>query len=372
MRDQFKNMMIGIFVISALAIIVFMIFFLHPYIGDEGVVLRVRFTDIDKVNVGTRVTFAGKAIGEVIEIIEMQDVKNTRTENMGEIYVFELKLGVDSNTRVFNTDKIFLRTSGLLGERSVAIDPEPLQPGQKLRLVNNEIIYADQAGSVEETFTELRNVADRFNKVLDLAADALETLKGEKTWNNIASTIENINQISADLVKNWNSVEDTIHNLATTTENAKQISGEIAKGQGTIGKLVSTDELYLNLSALLSKGQTIFDDINHYGLLFQNDKGWQRLRARRMNMLQKLRTPQEFRNFFNDELSQINTGIARVALVLDKTVCCPPYACLVDDREFQKVFAELYRKVGGLEESLKMYNIQVMEEKAKNFEVCGN
>jgi phospholipid/cholesterol/gamma-HCH transport system substrate-binding protein len=372
MKDQFKNMMIGIFVLSALAIIVFMIFFLHPYIGDEGITLRVRFTDIDKVNVGTRVTFAGKPIGEVIEITELDDVKNTRTVKKGEIYVFELKLGVDSGTKVFNTDRISLRTSGLLGERSVAIDPEPLKPGQKLRLVNHEIIYAEQSGSVEETFAEFKQVADRFDKLLDLVTNALVELAEQNTWKNVASAIENINEITTNLTTNWQAVDDTINNLADTTDSTKEIAQNIRDGKGTIGRLASTDELYLNMSALMSKGQTILDDINHYGLLFQNDKGWQRLRARRMNLLQRLQTPQEFRNFFNDEINQINTGLARVSMVLDKTVCVPPYACLAEDRDFQRVFAELYRKVEGLEESLKMYNIQVMDERSKMFELKGN
>ena len=362
MRDQFKNMMIGIFVIAALGIIAFMLIFLHPYIGDEGITLRVRFTDIDKVTIGTRVTFAGKPIGEVVEINEIEDVKNTRTEKLGDIYVYELKLAVDSGTKIFNTDKISLRTAGLLGERSIAIDPEPLKPGQKLKEVNNDILYASQVGSIEETFTELKEVADRFDTLLDIAIEAFTELKEKKVWSNLASAIENVSIVSTNLANNWDSVDQTLLSMA-------DISTGLREGRGTLGSLIKRDDLYLNLSALLSKGQTIMDDINHYGLFFQNDKGWQRLRARRMNLLHKLQTPQEFRNFFNDEVAQINTGIARVSYVLDETLFVPPYSCLSQDPDFQKVFAELLRKVEGLEESLKMYNIQVMDEKALKFEL---
>ena len=47
MIDQTKNMMIGLFVIAACAIITFIILFLHPSVGDEGRVLRVRFANVD-------------------------------------------------------------------------------------------------------------------------------------------------------------------------------------------------------------------------------------------------------------------------------------------------------------------------------------
>ena len=55
MADQFKNLMIGIFVTAAAAIIVFILMFLHPRIGDEGKILHVHFSDIDKITIGTRI-----------------------------------------------------------------------------------------------------------------------------------------------------------------------------------------------------------------------------------------------------------------------------------------------------------------------------
>jgi phospholipid/cholesterol/gamma-HCH transport system substrate-binding protein len=63
MPDQAKNILIGIFVIVACAIIVFVLMFLHPSVGDESRLLRVRFANIDKITLGTRVNFAGKPVG---------------------------------------------------------------------------------------------------------------------------------------------------------------------------------------------------------------------------------------------------------------------------------------------------------------------
>jgi len=339
MSDQMKNMMIGIFVIAAFSIIVFMLMFLHPYIGDEGQILRVRFTDIDKVSVGTRVLFAGKPIGEVVNIKEIEEARLQRKERKGDIYVYELELAVDSDVRIYNTDKISLRTSGLLGEKSVSIDPEPPEPGQTLRQVNGEIIYAEQVGSVEDTFAEFKQVADRVDQALDQVSEALTELKEGDFWENLAGTV------------------------AATREVAENIQ----KGEGTLGRLLNDEDMYLKTSSVMSKAETIMDDVNHYGILFHNDKGWQRLRARRLNLLQKLSTPQEFRNYFNDEINQINTSLSRVGMVLDKTEC---YPCLMDDKEFSKVYAELLRRVVDLEEALQMYNMQVVECEVEKTELA--
>jgi phospholipid/cholesterol/gamma-HCH transport system substrate-binding protein len=366
MQDQMKNMLIGIFVITAIAIIVFMVMFLHPYSGDQGQLVRVRFTDIDKVSVGTRVTFAGKPVGEVVKVEVLDEVRLGRTERKGDVYVYELTLAVDTNLKIYNTDRLSLRTSGLLGEKSISIDPQPLRPGQKLRLVNDEIIYADGTGSVEDTFNEFQKVADKLDKALDLVTETLQELKDRGVWENIANTAENINDISTRLSEKWNEVEDTIVNLSETSNITREITNKINMGEGTIGRLVSSDDLYLRTNSLLSKGETVMDDMNHYGLFYHLDKGWQRIRARRLNLLHKLRCPQEFRNYFNDEVNQITTSLSRVSMVLDQSEY---YPCLMDDREYQKVFAELMRRVESLDESLKMYNNQVMENEVKKTEL---
>ena len=368
MPDQLKNLFIGIFVVAALAIVVFMLLFLHPSLGDEGQTVTVRFTDIDKVNVGTRVIFAGRPIGEVKKIREINESKEGRTEHKGDIYVYELDLRIDSGTKIFNSDSISLRTSGLLGEKSVSIDPQPLKPGQEARIVNTEVIYAEGTGSVEDTFKEFKEVADKFDVALDAITDALNELKDRGVWENLGITAENLADITSSLSEQWGDVKTTITNVADTSANAREISEKIKDGEGTLGQLISKDDMYLRATSMLSKGETILDDINHYGVLFHLDKGWQRLRARRMNLLQQLTTPQEFRNYFNDEVNRISTSLSRVGMVLDKTECYPN---LMDDKEYEKVFAELLRRVTGLEEALKMYNIQVVENESAKTELSG-
>ncbi len=378
MGDQAKNILIGIFVIAAFSILTFMLLFLHPTVGDDGKKLSFRFSDVDKVNPGTRVTYGGKPVGEVTAIREVIDPNNPRKTINGYVYLYEVDAVVDSKVRIYNSDNVSLRTSGLLGEKSVAITPLPPRPDQVLREVDNEVIFANETGSVEETLKEFKELSDKFEDTLDAILTFFKDVNKSNLVAKTTETIENIRDITASL-NNKEKLEGILNNVYTLSDNvigtfkgvdeviamADEIVGKTAKGEGTVGRLFMKDDAYLRLNSLLSKTETLMDDINHYGLLFSSDKNWQRLRARRANLLYKLESPQEFRNYFNDEVNEIMTALSRVNNVMENTSCLPCYDQLADDCEFKKVLAELIRRVKMLEESIQMYNTQLM-----NVETC--
>lgn len=400
MADPVKNFIIGLFVLAALGIIIFVILFLNPTTGDEGKVLRARFADVDKVTVGTRVNFAGKPVGEVTAIRELQDAITERRSHDGFIYVYELELKVDSSVNVFNTDEISVRTSGLLGERSIAITPRPPRPGEKLRIVNNDILYATETSSVEDTLKEFKELSDKVEEVLDGVIDALSTMKDKGLWENVAKSGKNIEEFTATLNQpdkineilenfgtlsellvelgqkantSWKTVDESLVNVRTMTEDTKGIVVKIKGGEGSMGQILAKEDFYLQIKSLLSKADTTMNDINHYGVLFHLDKGWQRMRARRLNLLNRLSNPQEFRNFFNDEMDQISTSLSRVYMLLDSTTDpCNGYS-MFDECEYNKVFAEVLRKIAIIEENLNMYNQQRMQEQVYQTELspCG-
>lgn len=414
MNDPAKNVLIGLFVIAASAIVIFVLLFLHPTVGDDAQNIRVRFANIDKVSVGTRVTYGGKPVGEVIEIYDIEQPKDARKPGKdGFVYLYELVLGVDSKVHVYNTDQIVARTSGLLGEKSVEISPGPARPGEEVRLVTDQVIYANESGSVEETLKEFKQLADKIEETLDSFKFAIDELNRHKIWEKISKTAENLSDITTALNRpdQWKDTLDNVHtlsqrmnvtvdsilatfdeaqvvvkkidkhidtslgpafeNLFTISDNVRAISHSINRGEGTLGQIIRRDDIYLRVTSLMSKAETILDDMNHYGLLYQNDKRWQRLRARRANLITRLECPQEFRNYFNDELDEITTGLSRLSMVLSEAENCDCYQAFMDDEEFRKVFAELLRRVTGMEESLKLYNTQIVERDNLKTELCS-
>lgn len=405
MFDQFKNFMIGLFSVAAALIIVFMLMFLHPRIGDEGKVIHVRFTDIDKVTPGTRVTYAGKPVGEVVAIEEAEEGRSGPTDSQGRVYSYILILKVDSGVKVFNTDEISLRTSGLLGERNVDIMPYAPKKGELLKEVDHEILYAKETGSIDEAFKQFRETAARLDQGLDMINSLLRDVQEEHIVQKVSATIDrahqaidnaaqftavlnqpklwketfdNIHNFTERLHLSWTTVDRSLLNISRASANAdlfmqdlKMAGAALVEGKGTLGQLFMNDDFYLRSTSIMSKLETTLDDINHYGLLFHSDKGWQRLRARRLNLLQQLRTPQEFRNYFNDEVDQISTSLSRVYMVMNELGQDSACGHLVQDREFSKVFAELMRRVTMLEEEVRLYNTQLVEERVHETELGG-
>jgi phospholipid/cholesterol/gamma-HCH transport system substrate-binding protein len=442
-----KNILIGLFVLSALAIIVFILLFLHPTIGDSGKTIRVRFTDIDKVNVGTRVTYAGLPVGEVVDIEELTDARTGRMSRLGNIYVYELTLQIDSAVQVYNTDLITVRTSGLLGEKNVSIMPQALKPGERLYLIDHEVMYAEPSASVEDTLKEFSHLSQKIEKVLDEIYLTAEQVNKEQIVAKISQSVQNISDITGTLnqpdkwqniVNNvlllteranhsWTTVDSILKNayhlteraqgslttldrsfhtldhsfntlngafgkfdrlverghsswgtvdsafaefkqgmvnIRESTEQIKQVVGFATSGRGTIGRLFIDEELYLRLKSILSKGETIANDISHYGVLFHLNKSWQRLNARRLNLLAKLSQPRHFSEYFTKELEEISSSLSRVSLVLDESECYPQ--TLIDNPEFKKRYSELLKQVEKIDESLKMYNQQVMDQECMN------
>lgn len=384
-NDPKKTFFIGLFVSTAVAIIIGTLFFLHPTVGDDAITLRVRFANIDKVSKGTRVTYGGKPVGEVIEVRDIEtNQEGRKAAKDGFVYIYELVLGVDSKVRVYNTDQISLRTSGLLGEKSVEITPQPPKPGQQPELVMEDVLFANETGSVEETLKEFKELADKIESTLDSFKFAIDELNRSKIWERLGHMAQNVDDITTALNKpdkweetlnnihsftkklnaSWDHIDQAAISVNDTLKSAQVILDTIHAGKGTVGALIMRDDLYLHATSLMNKGELLMDDIGHYGLLFQNDKRWQRLRARRTNLLARLSCPQEFRNYFNDEVDDITTSLSRLSQVLYEVECLDPYGEFMDDLCFRAAFAELLRRVNSMQESLKLYNQQVAEREA--------
>lgn len=361
MADQAKNILIGLFVIAAFAIVTFMLLFLHPTVGDDSKRYRIRFSDIDKVTIGTRATYGGKAVGEVVEIKIVEDPDHPREATNGSIYLYEVTIVVDSSVEIYNSDLVTLRTSGLLGEKSVAITPQPPKPGVVLEPVGTKnVIYADETGSVEQTLKEFKEVSDKFEETLNAILTTVQDINNEHIVQKVSDAVQNIVEITKVL-----NDKDVLRNILTNAEN---FTADLAKHEGTLGQLIKKDDLYLRTNALFSKAEVALNDINHYGIFFASDKNWQRARARKANLLCSLRCPQEFKNFFNDEVDSIYTSLARVTNVLEEST---NFGCCVENNpNYKIVFAELLRRVKQMEESVQFYNQQLMEPETCITELC--
>jgi len=351
MNTTIKNLIVGIFIVCAISLCVVTIMFLKPSVGDGKQTIYVCFSDIGSIREGTRVLFAGKPVGEVVAISEIQDARNLQTDGLGRIYSYQLTLHIDSKTKVYNTDEIAMQTSGLLGEKSIGITPKAPPHGVTPKLITDQPIYADSVDSIQNALIEFS----------ELSGAMEETLKGISNWikghgEDLASTIvaagNTLNQ--AHIAIGQLNENGSFQNLGSVMESLKTVSNTLSKGDGTIGKLLVGDDLYLQANAIMSKADSLMNDVNHYGVLFHLNKQWQRTRLQKVTQLNALQTPQNFRTYFQNEIDDVNASMARISMLINKA----EDSQIFQETQFKKDFAELLRKSEELNENLRLYNQQ--------------
>ncbi len=231
-----------------------------------------------------------------------------------------------------------------------------------------------------ESIASFRELAAGFNETkvwepLDNAVRRMDsitrTLEESNSAERLTRTISNLEETSIS-INQPEKFSQIISNLSDVSGSAKNIVAHIERGDGTLGRIILKDDFNLSLASLMSKAEVVLNDMNHYGVLFHQDKGWQRVRARRLNLMQKLSSPQEFRNYFNDEIDAITTSLERVSMVIEEVDALPCVKNLWEEPGYVKVYAELLRRVATLEEYLQMYNQQVMSSQVGLTEIINN
>ncbi len=398
MTDKTKNTLIGLFVTLAVGAMIGLILFLEPQIGDGKKTIEVRFANIAGISVGTRVTFAGRPVGEVVAIRELSEARQEAPDESGRVYLYQLTLKLDSSATVYNTDEIAVRTTGLMGEKSVAILPRIAAKGKPSFPITNQILYANSIDPFENTVNQIGKVAHRLDGAvqhidqwfLDNQArltGVLESLDGalgqadlilgsveaEKlvpairegvhllndNLRSVKTSLEDDQLLSriAGLTDNFDKAVDTFNTEgAASLRNIHQITRDLSTGTGTIGRLINQEDFYLRMNSLMSKGETLMNDMNHYGILFQYNKQWQRGRTKRANILKSLDTPQEFRAYFEGEIDSMNTSLGRLTELVERAHGDGERSKVLHSEPFRKDFAVLMRQVQSLSDSIKLYN----------------
>jgi phospholipid/cholesterol/gamma-HCH transport system substrate-binding protein len=302
MNESWKAFSLGLFIIVAVGLTAWLILFLKPSVGDGELTLIVRFSNIEKVAEGTLVTFAGRQVGEVKRIKTIEDPRRAPADSFGNLYIYELTLEVDSSVRVYLYDEIIFATAGLLGEKSIAINPKAPPPGAPPSYeVTHQTLYARSTDKLDQTLTKLVTVADTFEGTLEEVNIFIESNSKEfnETLRSLRIAAHEIHKFvghttETDVFKKTanamlraeaffaNAQENMIlDRLGSSFDSLHEAAALFSKGEGTVARLVNSDCLYVQLTTILCQLQTVLSDMKNFGLLYQFDRKWQRLNEMR-------------------------------------------------------------------------------------------
>lgn len=362
MKGPIKHLILGGFILSAIALFVGIILFLKPSVGNGEQILYVRFSDIGKIGVGTRVLFAGKPVGEVATLEKIENARAQPTDELGRVYFYQLTLHVDSTVEVFNTDEVSIQTSGLMGEKSIAITPKAVPKGVTPKRITHQPIYANSVDMLQNAMLDFSDLAvtmeHTFGKVTQWINDHGDSLG--TTVRAVGAAMEEVEGAihTMQTKETFSNAGAVMENLKSTTAKIDLITTDLGSGKGTLGKVLMDENLYLQTNAILGKANTLMNDVTHYGLLFHLNKQWQRMHLQRVAALNNLNTPQSFKDYFQAEVDEINSSMTRISLLIERASSLPEKQEILDSADFRRDFADLFRKGTNMMDTLRLYNQQ--------------
>ncbi len=400
MSDKLKNVLIGSFFIVIAALVIWMIFFIKPTIGNGKQILFVRFSDVTMIRKGTRVTLEGFPVGEVVTLYPIADARtHPVVDALGNLYFYQATLKVDSSVKMYQTDEIAVETYGLLGEKSIAILPKPIPLGEKPKLVTEKTpIYARSLSQLDLVFHEMTRLAKIVQNTFSLVntwfedhedlvtnvlaslestmqemSQALHALNASGLVQDAKTTIENINEVMTSIRDGLEELQRShaFANMGAILEDAKNafahiasITKTISSGEGTLGKLIENNDLYMELQSAMHKFHMLMQDINQYGLFFYQNKTWMRLRAQRAIEMEHLENPENFQQYCEEQVHKIQGSMQKLAELIEKVKGIQQNEVL-ENQTFRKDFSEFLDHVDHLSSKLKMYNDELVRLKQK-------
>lgn len=223
-----REIKVGLFVFIALVlltVVVFSISDLYQVQPRYTYPLRVRFQFANGVEEGAPVRLAGVKAGEVREVRVYRDEATQRTHaELGVRLVKEAKVEEDS--------VVYINTLGIVGEKYVEIVPG--SPGSRLLGPNEVLLGKDSIPSeklVESGYKAIEQLGEAVRAVNAVMGD-------EVTQDALKETFSNSKEATAQ--------------LTAFLAQANEVMGKVRNGEGTIGKLLTQDELYKDLQAIVA------------------------------------------------------------------------------------------------------------------------
>lgn len=216
-KKRWTELKVGTFVILGLAVLFFIIFKIGNFdIGPGAYSIKLIFGFANGVKLSAPVRVAGVDCGEVKSV----DVFFDPEENKNNV---QLMLRVKKDARIPADSKIYINTLGLLGEKYVEIIPGE---DYKNFLKEGDLIRGIDPISMQEVTDMAMSIAEK----VDSITEGLEKIVADETLQN--------------------DIKNAVSQLNSSTAALNNIITKIESGEGTLGKFVSDDSVFKNLSEL--------------------------------------------------------------------------------------------------------------------------
>lgn len=226
MSGTTREIKVGLFVFIAFVLLAVMVFSISDFYTTQAQYsypLRIRFSFVNGIDPGSPVRLAGVQVGEVRQVRVYRDEANQQT-------MVEVGVRVSRDAQMEEDSVASINTLGLLGEKYVEILPGT--PGGRLLTANEILIGKDSVPMEKLVDTSFRAVQQMEKAVASLNA----MLGDEATRESFKGMLTNSKEATG--------------RLNDLLVQANDVMGKVHRGEGTVGRLLTQDDLYRDLKDL--------------------------------------------------------------------------------------------------------------------------
>jgi phospholipid/cholesterol/gamma-HCH transport system substrate-binding protein len=276
-QASFSELRVGILVLSAVAILILVIFAVSgdirlPGIGKTATV-KTQMASVDGLRKGAEVRLSGKKVGSVREI-NFGKIPNSPDSQSNIEIVMDIdgKLGETPAVERIRTDSMaVLKSAGVLGDNVIDITPgtsagKPIQDGDSIPSVAQksvgDIINAAQtavghlnviAGDIREMTGNMKSGKGAVGKFLNDESFYINLDSAVRQAESLMQEIKAGKGTMGQLVSDptfYKQATDAITQLRNISD---QVENQLRTGRGSIGKLLKDDKLYNDASSLIAR-----------------------------------------------------------------------------------------------------------------------
>ncbi len=221
-----REIKVGLFVFIAFVLLAVMIFSISDFYTSQAQYtypLRIRFNFVNGIDTGAPVRVAGVQVGEVRAIGVYRDESTQKAQ-------VELAIRLSKDALLEEDAVASINTLGLLGEKYLEINPGT--PGKRT-LEAGEILVGKDSVSTEKLMESTYKTVEEMQEAVGSLNQVISDPKAQEA---LKETLSNSKEATAQLT------------LFLTQAN--EVMGKINRGEGTVGQLLTKDDLYKDLKAL--------------------------------------------------------------------------------------------------------------------------
>lgn len=208
---------------------------------EKTMAIYVLFTDVDGLENGAPVRISGINAGKVASIRPPTKV--------GDRVMVRMEVEVSYKNLLREDAVAHIETEGLVGYKLVVIDPGSTASKQ---VEENGFIQSTEPVKLSDITKKFANASENIASIVrnvDAIADSIQRGKGtigrliydQSLYKNFSSAAISVDSAFSSFSKQSREISSIFGQISTTS---KQIMDKINRGEGTIGKLVTSDSLY--------------------------------------------------------------------------------------------------------------------------------